>query len=87
MIPAAQLSRFTSALPFWLSLALLPLAWMGAVFGGWWVFALPLATWYLFSALDAILGLNLKNADPQTDESQLTFYRAVTGSRGVPTYR
>ncbi|HAV08369.1 MAG TPA: alkane 1-monooxygenase [Rhodobacteraceae bacterium] len=78
MIPAAQLSRFTSALPFWLSLALLPLAWMGAVFGGWWVFALPLATWYLFSALDAILGLNLKNADPQTDESHLTFYRAVT---------
>ena len=78
MIPAAQLSRFTSALPFWLSLALLPLVWMGAVFGGWWVFALPLATWYLFSALDAILGLNLKNADPQTDESHLTFYRAVT---------
>ena len=78
MIPAAQLSRFTSALPFWLSLALLPLAWMGAVFGGWWVFALPLATWYLFSVLDAILGLNLKNADPQTDESHLTFYRAVT---------
>jgi alkane 1-monooxygenase len=78
MIPPTTVARLTSALPFWLSLALLPLAWIGVTQGGWTVLLLPLTTWYLFSALDAALGLNLSNADTSTTDDQLLFYRMVT---------
>ena len=78
MIPAPTVARLSSALPFWLSLALLPLAWVGVTQGGWTVLLLPLATWYLFSVLDAALGLNTANADPATTDDQLIFYRMVT---------
>lgn len=78
MIPPTTVARLTSALPFWMSLALLPLAWIGVTQGGWTVLLLPLMTWYLFSALDAALGLNLNNADTSTTDDQLLFYRMVT---------
>ncbi|WP_339851414.1 alkane 1-monooxygenase [Roseovarius nubinhibens] len=70
--------QFHAALPFWSSLALVPLALWGALAGGWTVVLLPLATWYLFSFLDALTGLNLENADPDTPEDALTWYRAIT---------
>ncbi|MDR9485330.1 MAG: alkane 1-monooxygenase [Sediminimonas sp.] len=78
MIPSSQTARWQNALPFWMTLALIPVAWLGALQGGWTVILLPIVTWYFFSALDAILGLNLENADPETDEDQLTWYRAIT---------
>jgi alkane 1-monooxygenase len=77
-IPADQLTRITRALPFWLSLLLIPVAWLGAVQGGWTVILLPIITWYFFSFLDALLGLYTDNADPQTEEGKLTWYRAIT---------
>ena len=58
MIPANQVARLQNAIPFWMSLPLVPVAWFSAVHGGWAVILLPLCTWYLFSLLDAILGLN-----------------------------
>jgi alkane 1-monooxygenase len=36
--------------PFWISLALLPLAWIAPRQGGWTVLLLPVVTWYLFAA-------------------------------------
>ena len=75
-IPAFR--NLTNALPFWLSLALVPLAWAGAVFGGWTVFLLPLSTWYLFSMIDAFVGLNKVNADLATPEADLFWYRLIT---------
>ena len=72
------LSRFSAALPFWLSLALVPLAVLGATQGGWSVLLLPLATWYLFSIIDAFAGLNEGNLDPTTGDDQLKWYRAIT---------
>ena len=78
MIPAAQVADFRSALPFWMSLLLVPLAVIGALQGGWTVILLPIATWYLFTLLDAFLGLNRENADLQTREDQLSWYRAIT---------
>ena len=78
MIPAQEVARPQNALPFWLSLLLLPIAWYGAVQGGWSVILLPVATWYLFSALDAVLGLNLENADLETGEDQLKWYTVIT---------
>lgn len=77
-IPADQVTRISRALPFWLSLLLIPVAWLGAVQGGWTVVLLPIITWYFFTLLDALLGLNAENADPQTEGGKLTWYRAIT---------
>lgn len=77
-MPEQQSSRIAAALPFWISLALIPLVWTGAVYGSFWVLLPIVATWYLFPALDAALGLNTINADTSTDESELFWYKLVT---------
>lgn len=69
---------FRNALPFWASLLLVPALWIGAVKGGWWLIAAPFCTWWLFSVLDALTGLNLDNADPDTEDGQLFWYRLIT---------
>lgn len=78
MIPSAQVAKFQNALPFWMSLLLIPLIWIAASLGTWWVLLVPAATWYLFSALDQVTGLNLENADLDTSDEDLFWYRAVT---------
>jgi len=78
MIPADQVADIRNAVPFWTTLLLIPLALIGAGVGGWTVLLLPLATWYAFSILDAFLGLNLENADPEIEESQLSWYKLIT---------
>jgi len=76
--PAPQITGLRNALPFWLSLLCVPAAWLGAVNGGWQVFLLPLVTWFLFDILDLLMGLNTANADPDTPESGLLWYRLIT---------
>ena len=78
IIAPQDLARLSRALPFWLSLLLIPLAWFCATQGGWTIALLPLVTWYLFSLLDAVLGLNLDNADLEATEADLYWYRLVT---------
>ena len=78
MLTSEQVSRPQNFLPFWLSLILIPLAWVGATQGGWTVILLPLTTWYLFTLLDVFLGLNLENADLETDDTHILWYRALT---------
>ncbi|WP_438956631.1 alkane 1-monooxygenase [Cognatiyoonia sp.] len=73
-----NISRMTSAAPFWLSILLLPLVAISAANGGWTLLLVPLATWYLFSVLDVIVGHNKENADPNTPDDQLFWYRAIT---------
>jgi len=77
-IHRSDLAKFSRALPFWLSLGLLPLAWLSAAYGGWTLVLVPVATWYLFSVLDAILGVTLENADLEADEGDLYWYRLIT---------
>jgi alkane 1-monooxygenase len=77
-IPTGDMGRFSRALPFWISLSLLPLAWVGALKGGLWVLLLPAVAWFLFSALDAAIGRESANADPETPETALFWYRAIT---------
>ena len=77
-IAPTELARLSRALPFWLSLGLIPLAWLAAIQGGWTIALLPLVTWFLFSLLDAVLGLNLENADLDATESDMFWYRLVT---------
>ena len=77
MIPATRVARLSSALPFWASLLLIPLVWIAAAKGGWWLLLPVFASWYLFSLLDYALGLNTENADPDTPEAQLYWYRLI----------
>jgi alkane 1-monooxygenase len=78
IIPPSELAKLSRALPFWLSLGLIPLAWVSAVYGGWMLVLVPVVTWYLFSALDAVLGLNTDNADLSAQESDLYWYKMIT---------
>ncbi len=71
-------ARFSAASPFWLSLGLVPLAMIAAAYGGWALLLLPASTWWLFSLLDYFAGLDLENADPQTGDNQLFWYRLIT---------
>lgn len=78
MIPSAEVARLKNALPFWLSLGTVPLAAFGLWHGGWAVVLLPLYSWGLFSLLDALTGLNTENADLETPEAGLFWYRLIT---------
>lgn len=78
LLPPETVARFSQALPFWLSLGTVPLALIGMAWGGFWVLMLPLYCWGLFSALDAVLGLNLQDADPATEDDDLHLYNLLT---------
>ena len=78
MTSANPISRFSSALPFWLSLVMIPLAGIGATQGGWTLFLLPLYGWVLVAILDAALGLNAENPATDTPEADLFWYRLIT---------
>lgn len=78
-MPKGQdISRPIHALPFWLSLAFLPLIPLAIWLRGWWLLLVPLYTWGLFGLLDRLTGLNLENADPDTPDERLFWYRLVT---------
>lgn len=78
MIAPEKLSRWQSVLPFWISYLLVPLVWVAATQGGWWLLAVPLSTWWAFAALDQATGENLENADPETGEEALGWYILLT---------
>ena len=73
-----KIARIGTALPFWLSLGLIPLAVIAAIYGGWTIALLPISTWYLFSGLDYVVGQNTDNPDPETPEDQLRWYQMIT---------
>lgn len=78
VVPHDKMARIARAAPFWLSAGLIPLVWVSAVFGGWTVILMPIATWYLFSAIDALAGTYDENADLDTSVDELFWYRAIT---------
>lgn len=75
-MPTPPISRLARALPFMLPFALIPVLWLCAMAGGWWLALPALMAWHMFSILDAALGLNTENSDPQTPDSALFWYRA-----------
>ncbi|MGB3278031.1 MAG: alkane 1-monooxygenase [Pseudorhodobacter sp.] len=77
-IPATEVTRINHALPFWLTLGLIPVVLVSALWGGWWVILMPFASWGMFSLLDAFLGRNTDNPDLETPEDGLIWYRAIT---------
>ncbi|RBW53229.1 alkane 1-monooxygenase [Ruegeria sp. A3M17] len=78
MMASDSLSRWQAALPFWVSLLLIPVIWLTAFAGGWWVLLVPLSTWWVFAVLDRLTGLNLENADPDTPDGGLKWYILLT---------
>ena len=78
MIPPETLARWQNVLPFATSFLLVPLLWLGAVKGGFWVLLVVVVTWNAYTALDKVLGLNLENGDPETGEEHLTAYKVIT---------
>ncbi|KGJ03922.1 alkane 1-monooxygenase [Paracoccus halophilus] len=71
-------SRPIKALPFWLSLGIVPMVVIALQKGGWWFMLVPSYAWYMTSILDWLLGLNRENPDTETPESQLFWHRAIT---------
>ncbi|MEM7472870.1 MAG: alkane 1-monooxygenase [Pseudomonadota bacterium] len=74
----SDVSKFTSAAPFALSLLLIPLVIIAATQGGWTIALVPLYGWGMFSILDSFVGLDTDNADLGTSEAELFWYRAIT---------
>ncbi|WP_333713871.1 alkane 1-monooxygenase [Yoonia sp.] len=73
-----KIARLSAALPFWMSLGMIPLAVFVATRGGWTILLLPLSTWYLFTVLDYFVGKNTDNPDTETPDTQLFWYRLIT---------
>ncbi|WP_088622631.1 alkane 1-monooxygenase [Oceanicola sp. 22II-s10i] len=78
MIPQSVTLRPSSALPFAIALINVPLAWIGAIWGGWMVLLLPVYGYVVSSLLDVLMGMNEENPDPDTPEEGLFWYRLVT---------
>jgi alkane 1-monooxygenase len=74
----APFASLTRALPFWLSLGMVPLMALAARYGGWALALVPLYGWVLTTVLDAAFGLSGENVDPMTPEKDLFWYNAIT---------
>ncbi|MCK0140231.1 alkane 1-monooxygenase [Aliiroseovarius sp. F47248L] len=78
MVPSSTISRFRNAAPFGVSLFLPVLVCIAAAKGGWYLLLPPLGTWWFYAVLDAAVGRYTENADPNTAESDLFWYRFIT---------
>lgn len=67
-----------NALPFWISLSLLPLVWIAATRGGWAILLLPFVAMAIFAVADVVGGQNLDDMDPETPDESLFWYRLIT---------
>lgn len=73
-----EISTMRRALPFWLSLGMVPLAILAAKVGGWALILLPLYSWVIVTGLDLLLGRNEDQPDTETPEADLFWYRLIT---------
>ncbi|MGI9369548.1 MAG: alkane 1-monooxygenase [Ruegeria sp.] len=78
MIDPESHSRWQAALPYWISILLVPLIWISAFVGGWWLILVPLVTWWVFAVLDRLAGPNIENADPETPDDDLGWHILLT---------
>ncbi|MCC6006291.1 MAG: alkane 1-monooxygenase [Rhodobacteraceae bacterium] len=74
----SEATRPAPAVAYLLSFVMVPLLMIGAVQGGWTLLLAPLYGWGLVSLLDALLGLDRRNPDPQFPDEELFWHRAVT---------
>ena len=71
MVPAQNVASFRRAAPFGISVILPLLVLVAAMKGGWFLLLPPLGAWWLYTGLDAVLGRNSENPDPEAPEDQL----------------
>lgn len=77
-IPANDIRKFHNAVPFGLSLFLAGIGVFQTLQGGWALWLLPICSWGAFTVLDAVTGAYHDNADLDTQDSDLFWYRAIT---------
>jgi len=70
--------NLTHALPFAITLGLLPIWAIAITYGGWWIAAIPLYASPVMSVLDRAFGLSSFNLPPETDDSALFWHRLLT---------
>ena len=70
--------RLKDALPFWISLTLIPVVMFAARAGGAWVWIVPVYAWFMTTLIDFVMGLNTVNPDPQSPPQNLFWYRLIT---------
>ncbi len=70
--------RSARALPFWLSLLLVPVILVSVAGGGWWLALVPACGWWMFTLLDALAGAEMRSEDPATPDAGLFWYRLLT---------
>ena len=70
--------KIEPALAFWLSMLIVPLFVFAVLYGSWAVLLPMLSTWYLFNILDVLIGQFKGDADPETADTDLFWYRLVT---------
>lgn len=73
-----DISLLRNALPFWISLTTLPVVVLSAYLGGWWLLLTAVYAWNVIGALDAFEGLYEVNADVETHDESLFWYRFIT---------
>lgn len=78
MTDADATSTVPTAWPYWVSLTLVPVAWIGAILGGPALLLLPVYAWVVFSILDGRLQLDETNPDITTKSDALFWHLAVT---------
>lgn len=70
--------RLPAAWPFWLTLTFVPLVVLALARGGWSIALIPAYGWLLMPVLDLVTGRNPDNADPDTPDSELLWFRLLT---------
>lgn len=74
----SQSTPLIAAAPFWVSLLLLPLIVFAVTVGSFWFILVPVTVWYVFTFLDMVTGLDLRNPDPNADDNQLHWHILIT---------
>jgi len=70
--------NFLAALPYWISLLLLPCVWLAATRGGAFLLLLPIGASIAAIVADTLVGRDTSNADPATPTSELFWHRMIT---------
>ncbi len=73
-----NIAKLHNALPFWISLLLLPLVWISARTGSWFLLVLPVGVTTVFALVDRFAGINPDNLDLDATDADLFWYRTIT---------
>ena len=70
--------EFRNAVPFAIPFLVVPLIWLGAAMGGWWLVLAPIYGWYMLPFADWIMGKDDDNPDLDVPKEDLFWYAMVT---------